>query len=111
LKKIFVSSPLGFIDDRVVTDAELDDNIKYAEACCRQVAEEGHIPYAPHVYFTRFLNDRDPEERKRGMEMGLQWLAECDEMRVYGNYLSPGMKTEIEWWMNNKSLTKLTYVQ
>ena len=53
---------------------------------------------APHIYFTQFLNDEKQEERIIGMNMGLIWLKECDEIWVFcQNGISSGMKAEIEY--------------
>lgn len=54
------------------------------------------IPIAPHIYFTQFLDDDDPQERRLGLDMGLELLKLCSELWVFGNRLSEGMKGEIE---------------
>ena len=55
----------------------------------------GVIPIAPHLYFSSYLDDRIPEERAAGMEMGLQILKRCDELWVFGTP-TEGMKAEIK---------------
>ena len=85
--KVFICSP--FAGDTV-------RNILAAQGYCRKAVAEGHVPMAPHLYFPQFLEDSDPEEREKGMAMGLMWLSYCDEMWVFGE-ASPGMKTEIAY--------------
>lgn len=40
--------------------------------------------------FTQYLDDNKPEERKKGMQMGLDLLDHCDELWVFGNNISEG---------------------
>lgn len=51
---------------------------------------------APHVYFTQFVDDTNPEERKLGLRCGLQLLRHCQLIRVYGCEVSAGMYDEIQ---------------
>ena len=54
------------------------------------------IPIAPHLLFTQYLDDEDPEQRRIGLSMGLDLLALCDELWVYGlGNPSEGMAAEI----------------
>lgn len=88
MKKIFVSSPLA---------GDYENNIKNAQKYCREVLFQGHMPLAPHIYYTNFLEDNNEVERQLGMYMGLKWLAECDEMWVFNqNGISKGMQAEID---------------
>jgi hypothetical protein len=87
-KLVFVSSPLS---------GDFVNNVRRAEEYCGLVAREGHIPFAPHVYFTQFLDDENPEERELGMSMGLEVLERCDELWVFpvNGVISQGMTVEI----------------
>ncbi len=75
--------------------SELEANIERAKAACKMVAALGCMPMAAHIYFTQFLNDRDPVEREKGMALGLHWLEQSDELWVFGNVISDGMAAEI----------------
>lgn len=75
---------------------DIEGNIKKAEEFCRFVVDQGHLPYAPHVFFTRFLDDTVEKERKAGIAGGIEFLKVCDEMWVFGEVVSEGMKKEIE---------------
>lgn len=106
LKKfIYVCSPLKG------EDFEL--NLKKAADYSRQVVIEGgwldlskpnlnYIPITPHLYFTAFLDDRRILERTAGMRMGVELLALCDEMWLFGDKISEGMETEIAIAQNLK---------
>lgn len=88
IKKIFVSSPLA---------GDYEENIKKVKAYCRWVVLQGNIPLAPHAYYTGFLKEESKEERQLGMDMGLHWLAESDEIWVFNHYgISQGMQVEID---------------
>ena len=54
------------------------------------------IPIAPHLLFTQYLDDDDPEQRRIGLDAGLDLLSICDELWVYGlDNPSEGMAAEI----------------
>lgn len=86
-KIIYVCSPLR---------GDVKNNIKRANEYSKFVYQQGYIPVAPHVTFTQFLNDDIPEERKDGMDMGLELLRVCDEVWVFGEILTEGMAREAE---------------
>ena len=85
--RVFICSP--FAGDTV-------RNILRAQGYCRKAVAEGHVPLAPHLYFPQFLEDDNPTERKLGMELGLSWLSQCEELWAFGKP-SVGMKTEIAY--------------
>lgn len=74
-------------------------NIERAKGYCREVTLRcDAIPIAPHVYFTQFLDDTKPDERKLGLHAGIELLEMCDELWIFANgEPSEGMKDEIEF--------------
>lgn len=56
----------------------------------------GNLPIAPHLYFTQFLGE-DNKERDLGILMGLELMELCDEVWVFGETISEGMRREIEY--------------
>lgn len=74
---------------------DIEGNLKKAAAYCYAAAEAGAVPIAPHLYFSGYLDDRIPEERTAGMEMGLHILKRCDELWVFGEP-TEGMRGEIK---------------
>ena len=76
--------------------------IRDAVEACREVHERGNIPIAPHLYWPRFLDDNDPQDRDYGIAAGLEALKRCDEMIVIirqegpeEEWISQGMQAEI----------------
>lgn len=88
MKIIYVCSPLR---------GDIQKNVENALEYCREIALNGDIPIAPHVYFTQFLNDDIQLEREIGTKAGIKLLDICDEMIVFSKNISEGMKAEIAY--------------
>lgn len=73
---------------------DYEKNIIKAQEYCRKAMNDGLLPIAPHVYFTQFVDDTNPEERKLGLRCGLQLLRYCQLIRVYGCEVSAGIYRE-----------------
>lgn len=57
---VFVASPLAGDDELM--------NIDFARRVCREIAlNTSAMPFAPHLLFPQFLNDKDPVERNLGI--------------------------------------------
>lgn len=96
-KKIFVCSPYRPTSKtEECRKDELAANVTRAKNACRILTKLGFLPLAPHLYFTQFLKDEDAQERNTGMEFGMRWLEEADELWVFGSTISEGMAAEIE---------------
>ena len=86
MKKIYVCSALR---------GDIEQNQKMARVYCEYIVQEfGHIPVAPHIYFTQFLDDNIDSEREFGIKAGLFLLSECDELWYFGDQISRGMTDE-----------------
>lgn len=83
---VFICSP--YADDPL-------NNERRAIRYCRFAVRQGYIPIAPHIYFPRFLDDRNPAERALGLFMGHVMLTKCVELWVFGDHVTPGMEREI----------------
>ena len=68
-------------------------NIATCAKIARSIVDEGHLPMAPQLYLGRFIDERT--ERETAMDCCLTMLRNCDEIRVYGDRISPGMRREI----------------
>lgn len=88
---IYICSP--YKDNAFQTTAQ---NVEDVKRYCKGASDEGRIPFAPHLYFTQFLDDSVKEQRQRGIELGLQVMLLCSEVWVFGDYISEGMQQEIE---------------
>jgi hypothetical protein len=68
-------------------------NRRYARRCLRDSCMRGESPLASHLLYTQALDDRDPWERKIGIEAGLAWGDVADATVIYVDRgVSPGMK-------------------
>lgn len=89
LPMIYVASPLA---------GDIEGNIKRAYEHCRYVVANQAIPFAPHAFFSGFLNDDIKEERSIGMFLGREALKKCSALWAFCDNGEPsqGMKEEIE---------------
>ena len=96
-KRVFICSPLrprkGTPKEQQM---ELFRNMKLASLACRYAVQHGCNPMAPHLLIPAFLDDTNPEERQIGIELGMDWLMDCDELWVIGDRISEGMQMEID---------------
>lgn len=88
MKKVFICSPLR---------GDYENNIQRAREYSLAAVKKGCIPITPHIFFTQFMDDTNPSERKLAMDMGLELLLKCDELWAFGiDHPSEGMAREIE---------------
>jgi hypothetical protein len=87
MKLIYVASPYA---------GDIERNIEFAKEACRFVMNEGHAFFAPHLLYPQVLDEDDPAGRQLGLDMGMAALAKCDELWVFGETMSAGMRGEIE---------------
>ena len=72
------------------TPEEIKFNEQVCRYFCRQVAKQGKRPVAPHLFYTQFTDDNDPQEREQGLRFGIADLDECDEFLVSRRSYKPG---------------------
>ena len=87
---IHVCSPL-----RATYNRSMARHLADAERYEAQVFEAGHLALTPHLTLTRHLDDTDPRQRARGIELALRYLDRADEVWVFGPRFSEGMKGEL----------------
>lgn len=68
-------------------------NTKKAIRYSRFAVDKGVIPIAPHLLLPLYMDEE--KERDEALSMDLLILNKCDELWVFGDELSAGMKTEI----------------
>lgn len=89
MKKVFICS--RYAGDIVKNEAT-------AERLCHMAAMQGVAPFAPHLFYTRFLDNKNPQERDLGLISGRAFLEACDELWVYrGDGVSSGMCGDIDY--------------
>lgn len=72
----------------------LEGNIEFAERLCARAVREGLNPFASHLFYTRFLDDSDEEERATGIRLGIEMGIHAQLIWVclrVGELLSTGM--------------------
>jgi hypothetical protein len=74
----------------------VEENMKKARRYVRQIAICGYSPVAPHVLMHGVLDDSNPEERTKGIALGIDQMKLCDSVWVFGTKISDGMRFELE---------------
>lgn len=90
---MFICSPL-----RPRNGHTFEDDIDLVRQLCHVATQEGYAAFAPHLFYTLFLDDKSSKERALWMAAGHCWLRVCDVVGVYANELgecSEGMLEEI----------------
>ena len=83
---VFICSPFA---------GDIEVNTMRAIRYTRFAVASGAIPFAPHLLYPQVLDENDLSERELGLFFGLVWLGKCDELWVFGRYISAGMSREI----------------
>lgn len=86
--KVFICSPFR---------GDIKENTKRAAYYARITAKTDVIPIAPHLIFPAFLDENIPNERLKGIEMGLELMDICDEAWLFGFQITEGMKLELDY--------------
>lgn len=90
MKKVYICSPLG---------GDVEENLRKVRRYTKYALLCGTAPVVPHFY-ALCLNDNNPEERKIGMAAGRSLLWFCDEMWIFGDKVTEGMRAEIQFCKN-----------
>jgi hypothetical protein len=85
-KLVYIASPYA---------GDVERNTSFAIHACRFCIAQGHTPIAPHLLYTRMLDDNNPDQRELGLELGRRFLERVDELWACGDRVSPGMAAEI----------------
>lgn len=94
-RKTFGYRPLVYICSPYSGDIEV--NVAVAREFCRVAVARRKIPFAPHLLFPQFMNDRDPGERELAVFFNRILLAHCEAVWVHAEHLSAGMHQELQW--------------
>lgn len=91
MKLVYICSP--YAGD---TPAQIKKHVFQAYIYCRLAFDAGNFPIAPHCYLPNFLDDENKREREKALRFGIKALDKCAELWVFGEYISGGMRNEIE---------------
>lgn len=91
------------------TPEERQFNIDVCRYFCRLLAKQGIRPVAPHLFYTQFINDDNPEERSLGLQFGIAELDDCDGyiVVIVDGVISAGMAGELEHKKNHPAPHKI----
>jgi len=91
MKIAYIAHPIG---------GDVEGNTKRILEIVRTInfEEPDTVPFASYIADLYALDDNTPEERERGMKNSFALLKAgfIDEMRLYGNKISKGMRAEIK---------------
>ncbi len=89
-KKVYICAPLG---------GNVKENLKKAIKYTLFALRSGVAPVTPHFY-ALCLDDNKLQDRELGLSAGMSLLWFCDELWVFGDTVSEGMKEEIKFCEN-----------
>lgn len=87
MKKVYICAPLG---------GDVKSNLERVKRYTRYALMCGTAPVVPHFY-ALCLDDNDQTEREIGLAAGLGMLWFCDELWVFGQDITEGMKQELQF--------------
>lgn len=83
---VFICSPYA---------GDISSNTLNAKRYLKFAVDKGTIPFAPHLLYQLIMDETDQAQRETALFFGLVWLGKCDELWVFGSYISAGMNAEI----------------
>ena len=89
-KKVYICAPLG---------GNVKENLENAILYTKYALKQGVAPVTTHFY-ALCLDDNNPQDRALGVSAGMSLLWFCDEMWVFGDEITKGMKEEIKFCEN-----------
>ena len=90
MKKVYVCAPLG---------GNIEQNLKKVKTYTEYALRCGTAPVVPHFY-AECLDDNDPKDREIGLAAGLSLLWFCDELWLFGDTVTDGMRAELKFSKN-----------
>lgn len=85
LRRVYVCHP--FSDDPA-------GNVERVRQVSRNLVVEGVLPVAPQLYLPQVVDEAP--HRERALTLCLELLDTCDEVRVFGGRITPGMERELQ---------------
>jgi|SRR3989344_1034166 len=89
MKTVFIAHPISM---------DIKGNTEKILAICRELHSHDIIPVAPYLVSLQYLNDEMVEDRQLGVSANMECFHRryIDELWLYGNCISSGMKEEVE---------------
>jgi len=88
-KTVFIGHPIG---------GDIEGNVKRVLKICADIHTKNIIPVVPYLASLQYLNDDVLTDRELGMEANHECFRRhfVDELWLFGDHISPGMKREVE---------------
>ncbi len=86
-------------------------NIEYARACMKDALSRGESPFASHLLYTQpgVLDDKNPEERRLGMQAGFEWTRQCaSHITKVAVYTDRGVSGGMEAGIANANASRIS---
>lgn len=84
---------------------DIQANTENARRYCRFAVDAGAIPFASHLLLPQFMSEQT--ERETAMFFNKVFIGRCEQLWVFGDRISPGMRKEIVW--AKRYLKKIRY--
>lgn len=99
MRKVYVCAPLG---------GNVESNLKKVRTYTEYALRCGTAPVVPHFY-AECLDYNNPKDREIGLAAGMSLLWLCDEVWVFGDTVTEGMRAELKFCKNlNIRVRKIT---
>ena len=99
MRKVYVCAPLG---------GNVESNLKKVRTYTEYALRCGTASVVPHFY-AECLDDNNPKDREIGLAAGMSLLWLCDEVWVFGDTVTEGMRAELKFCKNlNIRVRKIT---
>ena len=96
MKRVYVCAPLG---------GNIEENLKKVKTYTAYALRCGTAPVVPHFY-AECLDDNNPKDREIGLAAGMSLLWLCDEVWVFGDTVTDGMRAELKFCQNLNICTR-----
>jgi|TARA_R110001592_G_scaffold155947_2_gene386053 hypothetical protein len=73
-----------------------EDVINKAKHYCRFLTNLGYNPFSPCLYYSSFLDFKNKKERQQALTSAIDMIRHCEQVFIFGNYVSSGMYAELE---------------
>lgn len=88
MKTVIIESPYA---------GDIQNNLEYAKEAAMDCLNRKESPFASHLFYTQFLDDKNPRERRLGINAGYAWWKHADLIVFYTDHgWSPGMRVAYE---------------
>lgn len=93
MKAVYIESPYASDDPEIFVVYS-----EYLRDIIVDCLARNESPFAPHGFYTHFLDDKDLSQRQLGMDCSQAWQAKADCVVVYEDH---GISTGMHWGITN----------